>query len=55
MPTYKVQYAITREETYRVEAETATEAEEIAFSEGVYLGSDETTNCETLAVKKVKL
>lgn len=55
MPTYDVEYAISRCETYRVKARNAKEAEEIAFGMGDMVDTGETNSCEMMEVKKVKL
>lgn len=55
MPTYDVEYAISRCETYRVVAKTRKEAEEIAFEEGEMVDTGETSSCDVMEVKKVKL
>lgn len=55
MPTYDVEYAISRCETYRVKARNAKEAEELAFCNGEMVDTGETNSCDMIEVKKVKL
>lgn len=55
MPTYDVEYAISRCETYRVVAKSRKEAEELAFCNGEMVDTGETNSCEVMEVKKVKL
>lgn len=47
---YYVTYAITREYLYRVKAESLKDAEQIAFEEGVFIRTLETTNVQTINV-----
>jgi hypothetical protein len=41
---YIVTYSVHREETYRVIAESAEDAEDLAFSEGVFIDTGDTTD-----------
>lgn len=46
--TFDVTYVVTRTEAYRIEAASPTEADELAFAEGVCLDCGETSQVEPI-------
>lgn len=55
MPTFDVEFSVTRSETYRVNAKNKTEAEAIAFEEGEQQDTGDTTDVTHIETKKVRL